>query len=203
MLPTQETIDELAGRIEQAFHRRCTAWNRSCSTPRVWAAAAVNLWRANQEIPEVPIDPELFVASQPIHETYSDPWTDLTQVEAARRYTRQVQRIIRLLQAELARELARAERLIAKGIELSRVVSARKSRLSALGCYIVVSRAGRSDLVALFHDKALEQHRSCPLYRVACSAFLPEDCYPGNPPILRRNQSIFAVNAGVHDSLVN
>jgi hypothetical protein len=203
VLPTQETIDELAGRIEEAFHRRCASWNRGCSTPRVWAAAAANLWRAHQEIPEAPIDPELFVAAQPIHQTYSDPWTDLTQPEAVERYAHQIRRIIGLLQTELARELARAERLISKGTKLSRIVLARKSRLSALGSYIVALRAGRSDLAALLHDRALEQHRSCPLYRIACYAFLPEDCYPGDTPKSRRGSPIFAAGAGVHDSRAN
>jgi hypothetical protein len=146
VLPTQETIDQLADRIEQAFSRRFAAWNRGCSTHRVWAAAAVNLWAAHQEIPEVPLDPELFVASQPIHETHSDPWTSLTQGDAVQRYAHQVRHIVHLLQAELARELARADRLIDKGVELSRIVVTRKSRLSALGCYIVALRAGRNDL---------------------------------------------------------
>lgn len=204
MLPTQKAIDQLAGRIEQAFLRRCAVWNRSCSTQRVWSAAAANLWRAHQENPWLPLDPELFVASQPIRGAHSDPWTDLTQEAAIHRYTRQVRRIVLLLRTELSQELARADRLIGRGIELSRIVAARKSRLSALGCYILVLRAGRNDLAAGLHDRALQQHRSCPLYRAACSTFLPDDRYPNDaPPPPSRKPPLLALSAAIHDASVN
>jgi hypothetical protein len=168
----------------------------------VWSAAAVNLWRAHQEIPDLPVDPELFVACQPIHIAFPDPWGTLTQDRAIRRYARRVRAIVRLLRAELRQELALVERLVRKGIELSRIVSSPKIQLSALGCYIVVLRAGRDDLAAEFHGRALEQHRSCPLYRAACSSLLPDHFYPVEDSD-RSRDLLPAPTLGIHDCLVN
>jgi hypothetical protein len=203
VLPTQETIDRLASRIERAFYRRCVSWNIGCSTDRVWAAAAVNLWSAHQKMAGIPLDPELFVASQPIGGLNSDPWTALTESDAVQRYVRQVRAIIRLLRSELTREVSRANRLISRGVELSRVVTNRKLRLSALGCYIVALRAGRGDLLAEFHAKALEQHRSCPLYRIACLSFLSDDFYPGNASSARRDLPTLESGFQLRDALMN
>ena len=77
MLPTQEMIDRLADRIERAFRLKRCNWRRGCSTPRIWSAAATILWQVHCENPEIPLDPELFVASQPIAASFGDPWASL------------------------------------------------------------------------------------------------------------------------------
>lgn len=203
VLPNQEMIDRLAERIERAFLRRYGSWNRGCSTSRVWSAAAHNLWQVHEESPELPLDPELYVASQSVSSRFSDPWTNLTGAEAKRRFAQHVRKIVRLLHSELSQEVAIADRLMAKGIDITRIVRSRKLRLSALGCYIVVLRAGRGDLAADFHGQALEQHRSCPLYRIACSSFLPEGYYPDEEYEARRPSPSPAFNPCVCDSLTN
>jgi hypothetical protein len=178
VLPTQEIIDHLAERIERAYALRRAGWDRGCSTGRVWAAAAMCLWQAQVDDPSIPLDSELFVASQPIGGAFGDPWIELTPEEAGRRYRSQVRRIIRRLRAELRREVRRAERLMDGEVPASVASLTRDSRLSPLGCYIAARRTGRADLAALFAAGAAEQHRSCPLYRPASLSLLPADCYP-------------------------
>jgi hypothetical protein len=178
VLPTQETIDRLADRIERAFTLRCSTWYRGCSTSRVWSAAATILWQAQSENPEIPLDPELFVASQPTTAPYADPWTSLAQPEAGHRYRQNIRRIIRRLRAELKREIQRAEDLVHEGRGLVTVLRKRDSRLSPLGRYITAQRAGRPDLAERLRPGAVEQHNCCPLYRSASLAFLPAELYP-------------------------
>ena len=125
-----------------------------------------------------PLDPELFVASQPIAAPLSDPWTELAHPESARRYRSAVRRIVRRLKAELKRELVAAERCIHKGCELGNVLARENRRLSSLGAYILAQRAGRIDLAEHFASAAAAQHRSCPLYRAASLAFIPAEFYP-------------------------
>ena len=79
---------------------------------RLWTAAALCLWQAHADDPTLPLDSELFVASQPLMGSLGDPWVELTQVEAGRRYRIQVRRIVRRLRRELTREIRRAERLM-------------------------------------------------------------------------------------------
>jgi len=145
----------------------------------VWSAAALRLWDAHAQDPlQVPLDPELFVASQPISGAVADPWTELTEPEAARRYRSRVRRIVSRLSWELKREVRRAERLIRRGCELGAVLNAKDGRLSALGSFIVARRAGRADLAARFAAATAAQHRSCPLYRSASVTLIPPDFYP-------------------------
>ncbi len=178
MLPTQELIDHLAHRIEQAYALRRFGWYRGCSTRRVWAAAAMCLWQAHVEDPALPLDSELFVASQARSGQLTDPWADLAGVEAARRYRFQVRRIVRRLRRELRREITRAEKRIDEGGRLIGSALAQDGRLSALGCFIAAHRKGRADLAGRFAAAALEQHRACPLYQSASVGLLPPDCYP-------------------------
>ena len=80
-------MDHMAGRIEQAYGLRRPRWLRGCSTSRVWYTAALRLWESHTGDPvRVPLDPELFVASQPISAPFSDPWSELAHPESARRY---------------------------------------------------------------------------------------------------------------------
>jgi hypothetical protein len=178
VLPTQEMIDHLASRIERAYALRRAGWDRGCSTRRVWAAAALCLWQAQMDDPSLPLDSELFVASQPIDGALGDPWVELTQVEAARRYRAQVRRIVRRLRRELRREVRRAERRIAEAGRLMLSSLSADGRISPLGCYIAAERMGRFDVASHFAGAAAEQHHACPLYRVACLSLLPPDRYP-------------------------
>jgi hypothetical protein len=179
VLATQEALDRLAVRVEHAYGLRRPRWWRGCSTQRVWFAAALRLWEVHAQDPlHVPLDAELFVASQPISAAVADPWTELTEPEAARRYRSRVRRIVRQLGSELKREVRRAERLIRRGHAMGAVLNVQDGRLSALGCFIVAQRAGRADLAAHFAAATAAQHRSCPLYRSASLLLMPADFYP-------------------------
>ena len=179
MLPTHQALDLLAVRIEQAYGLRVRRWWRGCSTSRVWHAAALRLWEAHARDPEsVPLDAELFVASQPISVSLPDPWTELTHNESAKRYRLSLKRIVRSLRAELRREVRRGERSILQGEEVETLLSRDSRRLSALGSYILATRAGRNDLAERFAAAAAAQHQSCPLYRIASASLLPAELYP-------------------------
>jgi hypothetical protein len=179
LLPTQELIDRLADRIEQAYSLRRPRWRQGCSTPRVWNAAALSLWQVHVENPEqMPLDPEFYVASQAISSRFSDPWTELAGPKAGRRYRSRVYKIIADLRSGLNKEVRFAERAIQKGHEISSVLRIKQGRLSHLGCYIVARRAGRVDLADRFAAAAIEQHRFCPLYRTACLELIPRELYP-------------------------
>ncbi len=178
MLPTQEMIDRLAGRIERAFRLRGCEWHRGCSTSRVWSAAALVLWDVHTRNPEFPLDPELFVASQPIASPFSDPWKTLADAQAGVRYRCNIRRIVRNLRGELKREIRRAEALLREGRRLSCVLRMSGARLSPLGLFITAHRAGRPDLAERLRPRAVRQHRCCPLYRAATIGLLPAEVYP-------------------------
>jgi hypothetical protein len=181
---TQIGIDAVAERIARAYLRRQPFWYPGCSNPRVWEAAAEALVRLNRKDPAIPVDPELFVASQPIDSPLSDPWQDLTQTRAVRRYEKRVRRIIRDLRAELVAEIRQVECRVRKGQTLESVLHTRTQSLSPLGRYIVAYRARRGDLAEMFRGQAEEQHLSCPLYRHACRRLLPRDAYPVSESLL-------------------
>jgi hypothetical protein len=183
VLPTQEIIDHLADRIERAYLLRRSGWYRGCSTRRVWSAAALCLWQAKESDPTLPLDSELFVASQPLDSPAGDPWTELAQPEAGRRYRRQVRQIVSRLRNELAREVLRAERRM-EDPQVSPSALARDRRLSPLGCYIAAHRIARLDWACYFAPAAARQHHSCPLYQVAALSLLPADLYPLAEPVL-------------------
>jgi hypothetical protein len=136
------------------------------------------LYRIHQEDPEIPLDPELFVAVQPGHASFSDPWGELTQPTAARRYVHLIRKIVRGLQSELRTEVLRAEVRIRRGETIDQVIRTRNKNLSPLGCLIVTLRSGRPDLAARFRSEAAAQHRSCPLYRQAILRLLAPKDYP-------------------------
>jgi hypothetical protein len=178
VLPTQKTIDRLAERIERAFTIRHTPWYRGCSTPRLWSAAATRLWQVHREDRRIPLDPELFIASQPLTESFIDPWLVLAHRDAGRRYKKRVRSIIRQLREELRREIRRAEIQVLEGKQLATVLRAQDQHLSPLGRFITAHRAGRPDLAERLRSGAIEQHRCCPLYRAACKDFLAPEFYP-------------------------
>ena len=134
VLPTHEVLDQLAGRIEQAYSLRRPRWLRGCSTSRVWHMASLRLWEAHASDPErIPLDPELFVASQPLSKAFSDPWSELAYPESTRRYQSSVRQIIRQLRAELKREIVGSQRAIREGDDVGRVLNRLKRGLSSLG----------------------------------------------------------------------
>ncbi len=178
VLPTQELIDHLAERIERAYTLRRRRWYRGCSTRRVWTAAALRLWQAHVDDPRLPLDCELYVASQVIGESLSDPWTELAQPAAARRFRAQVFRIVRRLRR---RALAggSAGRAGDRGNgKIGLMALPVTNRISPLGYYIAAQRAGMPGLAERFAAAAAEQHRSCPLYQFASIPFLSPDLYP-------------------------
>ncbi len=178
MLVTQAAIESLAERIERAYRLRRPQWYRGCWTRGVWTTAAALLYRIHQDHPEIPLDPELFVAVQPGHPSFNDPWAELTQSAAARRYRSRIRQIVRGLEGELRSEVLRAEGRICRGEAMDRVLLRKSQSLSPLGCFIVAQRAGRTDLADHFRAEAIDQHRSCPLYRQATLRLLPPGDYP-------------------------
>jgi hypothetical protein len=132
------------------------------------------------EDPELPLDSELYVAAQPITGPLGDPWLELTQAAAGRRYRQQVRRIVHRLRRELGREVRLAEARLQEGLPLTITALSRDRRLSPLGCYIAAHRMGRADLARGFALAAAEQHRACPLYMLASRSMLPADRYPAD-----------------------
>lgn len=177
MFPSQETIDDVAGRIEQAFRLRHPDWSPARSSPGAWAAAAAGLLMMHRAAPTVPIDPEMFVAVQPSR-AWSDPWADLAEGPAFRRYRRHVRAVVAQLREEIRGEVRAAERRLRRGASLEAVLSDLGGALSPLGRYAVALRAGDDGLAERHRPEAERQHRSCPLYRQACRAILPDDAYP-------------------------
>jgi hypothetical protein len=194
VIPNQAVIDDLACRIETAYRLRCPLWWGGCTTERVWDQAALYLWQAHAEALEtIPLDAELFVASQEISARFANPWFDLARPEAIERYQLRVDQIVRRLRAELKKEISRAERAIRRGRAVDKVLTLRNRRLSPLGCYITALRLDRADLAESFTEAAALQHQACPLYRPASSALLdPEqyrfDRFPPAPRV-RRSQA--------------
>ena len=127
--------------------------------------------------PTLPLDPELFVASQPVGE-HADPWEDLADGRALARYRLRVRRLVSGLRRELREERAWARARLKRGDALEAVLGARSERLSPLGRYLIAAEAGRPDLADRFREGARAQHRTCPLYRLACRDLLPAADYP-------------------------
>lgn len=179
VLVTLQSAQGLADRIRRAYLRRRPDWRPSESDAGLWAAAASMLAQAHQEDARVPLDPELFVASQPARAAIADAWGELTQRRSIRRYRRRVFNIVRQLRRELLVEIRKAEQRVGRGEALEQVLKARRKALSPLGRLIVAARAGRPDLGSPHRDPAREQHRCCPLYRLACRGLIDPLAYPG------------------------
>lgn len=170
----------LEERIKQAYLRRQPTWVAAYPRSRVWAAAAGKLLAAHTEDPILPLDPELFVASQPVRHGVTDPWRDLTSDVAIDRYRRRVRAIIRQLRHELKAELRWARRRLDRGADLDLVLNAGNRSLTPLVRYIIAIQELREDLALSFVDGAITQHHNCPLYRVACIGMLPDNTYPAD-----------------------
>jgi hypothetical protein len=202
VLTNYEVLDHLAGRIEVAYSLRRPLWWRGCSTTRVWYSAALRLWEAHAADPaQVPLDAELFVASQPISALFSDPWTEIAHSESIRRYRSAVRQIVQQLRVELTREVGVAERSIRRGGEIDNILGRKHARLSPLGSYILARRAGRDDLAKRYARAAASQHQSCPLYRLASVALIPADTYPDERLTLEIEQPVSRRVAGTEVTL--
>ena len=188
--PTLETIDRVAGRIEAAYRRRFPDWSDVGSTPGVWESAARRLFETDSGMVGLPIDPELYGASQIPGRLGPEPWADLTQSRSLTRYRRCLRGIILQLRRELRVEIARAECRMLRGVSLDELLETEGARLSPLSCYILSHRLGRADLALKLHSAAVNQHRSCPLYRIAARSLLPAHAYPST------DQTVDAVPAG-------
>jgi hypothetical protein len=183
MHTTIHAIDELSGRIQRAYERQRPLWLPKDHTTHVWSAAASRLLEARQADTSLPLDPELFVASQPCSGLLADPWRELTQTVAIRRYRVRVRRIVMSLRRELVSELRWSRERLRNGDPIEVVLTARNPSLSALGRFLVASRAGRRDLADIYRLDAQAMHRTCPLYRQACNGLLPQNDYPVFDPI--------------------
>jgi hypothetical protein len=153
--------------------------DREYAQSGVWSAAARRLVALHRTDPTLPLDPELYVVAQDDGPGIGlDPWKELSRSEAVRRYRRLVARIVRSLRDELRGEVRAAERKLRAGEPLAHLLASLSPRFSALGRFIVASRAGRTDLAELFIPAARTQHRACPLYRRACQGLIPDEDYP-------------------------
>ena len=175
MILTPRAIEQLADRIERAYLRRRPEWRQAGLDPRLWSAAAAILTEAHRREPWLPLDPELFVASQA---PASDPWHELTRAASGRQYTSRVRRIVRGLRRELREEIRRVEAAISKGVSLEVILLGPSRQLSALGRFLAATGHDRPDLAARFEAEALRQHAACPLYREAARGLIPGDGYP-------------------------
>lgn len=178
MLATLISTRCLADRIRQAYLRRRPWWTGVDPDAAVWSASAAALIDAHWSNPRLPLDPELFVNSQPQCYAVADPWGDLVGPVAVRRYRRRVARIVRRLRFELRTELRLIRSQSARGISVEAQLLQGGRNLSPLGRYVAAIRFGRPDLAALLRDDALRQHNGCPLYQLACRGLLPADRYP-------------------------
>jgi hypothetical protein len=170
----------LEERLRLAYLRRNPGWLLAFPRSRVWAIAAANLLHAHQADPDLPLDPELFIASQPSRPGLADPWGDLTRPGSIERYRSRVRKLVGRLRRELRTEIRWARRRLDKGVALETVLAARNLSLTPLVRYILAMQEMREDLAAHFVEPALRQHDNCPLYKLACEGMLPTSTYPAD-----------------------
>ncbi len=178
MICSQDAIDHLASRIERAYRRRNPGWSSFGPNRGIWESAASRLLEISIDSPQLPIDPELFVAVLTPGGIAPDPWSELTQRSSRTRYLKALRSIIKRLRRELKSELRLAECLLAGGMDLDELLDDRWDRISPLTRYILAVRGTRYDLVLRLRAAAQAQHRSCPLYRQASRSLMPTHAYP-------------------------
>lgn len=178
MLLTPRAIEHVADRIERAYLRRCSQWRHAHLDPRLWVAAAELLVDVNRREAWVPLDPELFVASQVENAPGSDPWLELTRPSSQIRYMSRVRKIVRGLRRELRRELRQIEVALQGGESLEVVLLGPSRGLTALGRYLAACQYGRTDLAYRFRHEARDQDAACPLYRQSALGLIPDHAYP-------------------------
>jgi hypothetical protein len=172
------TVSDIAGRIERAYFRHCPMLPRTFVVSPVWGVAAARLVEIHREEPDLPLDPELFVAVQVRRRPTPDPWGELARPSAIRRYRSHVRRIVRQLRRELRVELQQAERRYRGGQTVEQVLRERRYDFSSLGRYLFACRHHRADLAMALRASAISQHEGCPLYAQACRTLISPDAYP-------------------------
>jgi hypothetical protein len=178
VLITAHAIEKLAGRIEQAYLKRRSLALVGEPDPRLWEIAARALAEAHRRQPWLPIDPELFVASQPPPSLLGDPWEQLAPSGSIRRYRQRVIQMVRDLRRELAGEVRWLERRVRAGRPLEEVLARRTRRVTDLARFVAAQRAGRPDLAEPYRAGAMDRHEGCPLYRPACRGLIDPGQYP-------------------------
>ncbi len=199
MIPSQDVVGPLADRIERAYCRRHPQWLGLGLTPGVWVAAATRLLEAGEDDRNLPVDPELFVATQKVGRSRLDPWTELTQPRSLKNYLGAIRRIVAQLRGELRDEFRRGESRLLRGESLDQILASNDARISPLSGYILAHKAGRLDLALLARPAAENQDRACPLYRIACREMLPAHLYPTSvgssaPEVETRRRIVFSLN---------
>lgn len=179
LLFSRRTVED---RIRSAYLLRRPWCSAAFPRSAVWMAAASNLMSAHGRDPCLPVDPELFVASQPSRVGVADPWGDLTRPRSIERYRRRVRSIVRQLRRELLGEIRWIHRRLERGLGLDHVIRARTSALTPLGRYVTAVRCDRDDLAVQFVEDAIRQHHGSPLYREACRGLLAQELYPADLP---------------------
>lgn len=178
VLKTSRVVEDVANRIERAYLHRRPEWGASSLDRRLWVSAASVLIHAHTTAIGVPLDPELFVASQIRPGLASDPWLDLTHRVASVRYLTRIRQIVRSLRRELSEEIRWAEANLTKGAALEVVLFAESRRMTPLSRFLTATRKERPDLADHFREDSLEQHEACPLYRLAAQEFIANEAYP-------------------------
>ena len=178
MIHTSLEVGRLADRIEYAYLRRYPHLPRMGSDERLWESLASMLIRAHERSPWLPVDPELFIASQLKVGPLTDPWAHLESSKALRRYRRKVRRIILALRVELRQEIRLLQRTKVRVGSILGALEDRPSSVSALACYIFAIRARRAELAEVYRRGAQEQHSGCPLYQRASQTLIRAEDYP-------------------------
>jgi hypothetical protein len=178
VIRSRDAIDQLADRIERAYLRRNPGWTDQDRDREVWDSAASRLLSVSSRRPNLPIDPELFVAVLTPGRNAPDPWAELTLPAARTRYLKAVRRIVGRLRRELESELKLAGCRLRGGMALDDLLDDGEDRISPLTRYILAYRSNRYDLILRFMGMAQAQHRSCPLYLQASRTLLPGRAYP-------------------------
>lgn len=175
-MTTCNNVLEIAIRLESAFSKfHPVSRVRSEISPDYWIRSAVALLAANRSEPMIPIDPELYVASQFENGERAIP----EEVEdAVSRYKSSVLRTICKLRQELSEELKWLTSASRRGHSVERLIRTHSRRITPLSLYIHAQRMNREDLADRLIGQVLEQHEHCPLYRAASSQWLEDNRYP-------------------------
>ncbi len=186
-MTTCNNVLEIAIRLESA----CTKFHpasrvKSEISPDYWIRSAVALVAANKLEPLIPIDPELFIASQFDNGESSVP----EDVEGAvARYKSSVMRTICKLRQELSEELKWLTSASRRGMSVERLIRTHSRKITPLSLYIHAQRMNRDDLADGLISQVLEQHEHCPLYRAASIQWLEDGRYPAFASLERWRRS--------------
>ena len=178
MTDSQTLISILSSRIISAYLRSRREGDGELSTKKAAMAAAALLLQTHLDDEAVPLDPELYVASQSKRSRELSPWFDLATPAAAKCYVRCVRKIVRSLRKEIQSEIDRAEEKIGEGESVYHVLMKPDPKLSGMTRYLLAHRFRRPALANRFLHEAVAQHRSCPLYKQATCEMLSRDLYP-------------------------